>query len=330
MQANLADRANNKPLIRVNALTKYFSLKQTWWQQRRQWLQAVHKVTLTIHRGEVFGLVGESGCGKSTFGFLLLRLLQPTSGEIFLGENDIASWSQSALRPLRKRLQLIFQDPYASLNGRMSVGSILGEVLKIHNITLPEQRQQRVAELLETVGLPANVASKYPHEFSGGQRQRIGIARALAAEPEFIVADEPVSALDVSIQAQIVNLLKDLQQRLQLTYLFISHDLDLVEFVCDRVGIMYLGRLLEVLPAKELHNRAQHPYSKALIAAIPQLQAQQPAAKLLLEGDLPSAVAPPSGCVFHTRCPIAQPSCRQQVPKLRRLDSEHEVACDLV
>jgi ABC-type oligopeptide transport system ATPase subunit len=262
-----------KPILKIDGLKKYFPLKQegisNLWRPSSAQLRAVDDVSLSIHTGEIFGLAGESGCGKSTLGRLILRLLDPTAGKIIFQEKDISALPEKELRPLRRDLQVIFQDPYASLNPRMTVASILGEALKIHNIVGKEQRPQKIAELLEIVGLHADSMRKYPHEFSGGQRQRIGIARALAVEPKFIVADEPVSALDVSIQAQIINLLKDLQRRFQLTYLFISHDLDLLEFICDRLAVMYLGKIMEIMPATDLQKRAVHPYSKALIAAVP-------------------------------------------------------------
>jgi oligopeptide/dipeptide ABC transporter ATP-binding protein len=323
-----------KPILKIDGLKKYFPLKQegisNLWRPSSAQLRAVDDVSLSIHTGEIFGLAGESGCGKSTLGRLILRLLDPTAGKIIFQEKDISALPEKELRPLRRDLQVIFQDPYASLNPRMTVASILGEALKIHNIVGKEQRPQKIAELLEIVGLHADSMRKYPHEFSGGQRQRIGIARALAVEPKFIVADEPVSALDVSIQAQIINLLKDLQRRFQLTYLFISHDLDLLEFICDRLAVMYLGKIMEIMPATDLQKRAVHPYSKALIAAVPNPDPRQNIAPPMLQGDLPSAANPPSGCVFHTRCPMAQESCRQKMPQLREIAPGHWIACDVV
>lgn len=332
MQSPKLVHADND-IVRLDGVKKYFPLQRGWFSRSATHgptLKAVDGVSLSIRRGEVFGLAGESGCGKSTLGRLLLRLLKPTAGEIRFGEREISQLRENEMRPLRREMQVIFQDPYASLNPRMTVGSIIGEALKIHGICNRQQRPQRIQELLELVGLHPNAVNKYPHEFSGGQRQRIGIARALAVEPKFIVADEPVSALDVSIQAQIINLLKDLQDRFQLTYLFISHDLDLLEFICDRVAVMYLGKIMEITPAVDLQKRVLHPYSKALIGAIPDPDPAKKGRKVVLSGDVPSPSAPPSGCVFHTRCPIAQASCKVQVPQLRELQPGQWVACDLL
>jgi oligopeptide/dipeptide ABC transporter ATP-binding protein len=319
-------------LVEAKDLHKYFPVKEfsgVFGKQRQ--LKAVNGVSLDIKRGEVLGLVGESGCGKSTLGRLILSLLPLTSGSISFDGDQISSLSENEIRPFRKRMQIIFQDPFASLNPRMTVGAIIGEALKVHNICERHERGVQIAELLETVGLHTNAMNKYPHEFSGGQRQRIGIARALAVRPTFIVADEPVSALDVSIQAQIINLLKSLRDQFQLTYLFISHDLDLVEFICDRVAIMYLGQVMELLPAPGLHGSVMHPYSKALVNSIPSADPRiHHENRQILEGDVPSPIDPPSGCPFHTRCPIAEESCKTKQPSLRQLNDGHFVACDLV
>jgi oligopeptide transport system ATP-binding protein len=277
-------------------------------------VHAVEEVDLDIQKGETVGLVGESGCGKSTLGRLILRLIEADAGQIeFMGE-DVRALERRALRALRRRMQIIFQDPYASLNPRMTVGEAIGEGLLIHRMAKARELQQRVAELLEIVGMNAAHASRYPHEFSGGQRQRIGIARALALEPQLIVADEPVSSLDVSIQAQILNLLLELQQRFGMAYLFISHDLRVVRHLSDRVAVMYLGRIVEWAPAEELYRQAQHPYTQALLSAVPEPGRQQQ--RVMLEGDVPSALSPPSGCPFHPRCPLAVEVCSREQPQL--------------
>jgi len=291
-------------------------------------VRAVDGVSFSIRKGETLGLVGESGSGKSTIGRLLIRLLDPTDGQIHYAGQDLAQLSQRQMRPLRSRLQIIFQDPYASLNPRMRIRQILGEALDTHGLAKGRARAPRIAELLELVGLRAEYAERYPHEFSGGQRQRIGVARALAVEPDFIVADEPLSALDVSIQAQVVNLLCDLKERFGLTMLFISHDLDVVEFLCDRVIVLYLGKIMEVAPTRALYSQPRHPYTQALLAAAPIPDpAQRSAERPLLIGDIPSPANPPSGCVFRTRCAHAQPACAQQVPPLAEVAPGHWKAC---
>ena len=306
---------NASPLLEIRNLRKYFGSGD-------HPVRAVDDVSFTIHEGETLGLVGESGSGKSTIGRMLIRLIDPTDGEIRLEGRDIARIPQRKMRPLRSRMQIIFQDPYASLNPRMRVRQILGEALDTHGLARgKEAREKRIAELLDLVGLRPEYADRYPHEFSGGQRQRIGVARALAVEPGFIVADEPLSALDVSIQAQVVNLLCDLKERFGLTMLFISHDLDVVEFLCDRVIVLYLGRIMEIAPTAVLYRQPRHPYTRALLAASPVPDpAQRPENRPLLVGDVPSPVKPPSGCVFRTRCPRAQPACAETAPPL------HEVA----
>jgi peptide/nickel transport system ATP-binding protein len=291
-------------------------------------VRAVDDVSFEIHRGETLGLVGESGSGKSTIGRTVLRLLERTSGEVRYRGEDTAGFSGERMRRLRSQLQIIFQDPYASLNPKMRIGAILAEALSTHGLHKgAAAREKRIAELLETVGLRPEHASRFPHEFSGGQRQRIGIARALAVEPEFIVADEPLSALDVSIQAQVINLLGDLRERLQLTMLFISHDLDVVEYLCDRVVVLYLGKVMEVAPTAALFARPLHPYTRALLAASPKPDPLAPTEHVALRGDIPSPIAPPSGCVFRTRCPHAIDLCAQTVPPLEERAPGHFSAC---
>lgn len=313
---------NANPLIEVRGLRKYFG-------SGPHPVRAVDGVDFAIREGETLGLVGESGSGKSTIGRMLIRLLDPTDGEIRYEGRDIARISQHQMRPLRSRMQIIFQDPYASLNPRMRIRQILGEALDTHGLAKgKDARQARIAELLDLVGLRPEYADRYPHEFSGGQRQRIGVARALAVEPGFIVADEPLSALDVSIQAQVVNLLCDLKERFGLTMLFISHDLDVVEFLCDRVIVLYLGKIMEIAPTETLYHQPQHPYTQALLAAAPIPDpAQRVDNRPLLAGDIPSPANPPSGCVFRTRCPHAQAACAETVPPLREIAPGHWKAC---
>jgi peptide/nickel transport system ATP-binding protein len=293
-------------------------------------IRAVDDVSLEIKRGETLGLVGESGCGKSTVGRTILRLYKPTSGRIVFDGEDISQLGEGALRPLRRRMQMVFQDPFASLNPRHSVGRIVGEPLRTHGLADGKGAAARVRELLNTVGLPADAAGRYPHEFSGGQRQRIGLARALAVNPDFVVADEPVSALDVSIQAQIINLLEQLQDEFDLTYLFIAHDLAVVRHISDRIAVMYLGWIVEISSAVELYENPLHPYTISLLSAvpIPDPVVERTRDSILLAGDLPSPANPPPACRFHTRCPYVQPTrCREEVPKLRALASGHVVAC---
>lgn len=314
----------SQPLIEVQNLTKEFHVGKTT-------LQAVKNLNLTIFRGETLGLVGESGCGKSTAGKTILRLHEPTSGNILFDGEDITHASRKALLTLRRRMQIIFQDPYASLNPRMTVEEIVGEPLDIHRNISRRSRHERVVEMLEMVGLTEQHLSRYPHEFSGGQRQRIGIARALAISPEFLVCDEPLSALDVSVQAQVVNLLKELQRRLRLTYLFIAHDLSMVEYLSHRVAVMYLGRLVELSPTEDLFKNPKHPYTQALLSAIPIPDPEQERrrSRIVVSGEVPSPLKPPSGCVFRTRCPYAMPVCAEQVPIWQEVAPQHFVACHL-
>jgi oligopeptide/dipeptide ABC transporter ATP-binding protein len=313
----------SEALLEVRNLVKHFSVGQGT-------VRAVDDVTLSIRRGETLGLVGDSGCGKTTTGRCVLLLERPTRGEIVFEGTDLTSLSDAALRKVRRHIQVIFQDPYSSLNPRMTIGQILAEPLKVHGIVKdPEAREARVRELLEQVGLLPQHAKRYPHQLSGGQRQRVGVARALAMEPSLIVCDEPVSALDVSIQAQIVNLLEDLQQRLGLTYLFIAHDLSVVRHISDRIVVMYLGKVVEVADRVSLYERPTHPYTRALLSAVPipdpKLEALRE--RTVLRGEVPSPLAPPSGCVFHPRCPMAQARCSAEIPRLREIRPGHWGAC---
>lgn len=314
------------PLIETDSLTKHFPIGGFVGRSRAA-VHAVDDVSLEIYRGEAFGLVGESGCGKSTLGRVLIRLLEPTSGRIHFQGEDLTKVRGERLRRLRRQIQIVFQDPFGSLDPRQSVGEIVGEPLLAHGLASGRQLQERVSTLLEMVGLDPSVARRHPHQFSGGQRQRVSIARAIAPEPSFIVADEAVSALDVSIQSQILNLLMDLQAELDLTYLFIAHGLNVVRHISDRVGVMYLGKVVEVAPTDVLFDDYAHPYTAALISAIPPPHPGRPRRRIVLHGDLPSPVSPPSGCRFHTRCPIAQATCVDEVPPLRELRPGHSVAC---
>ena len=320
-------------LVRVEHLVKHFPITRGILIQRTIGaVRAVDDISFEVRRGETFGLVGESGCGKSTTGRTILQLYPPTSGHVYFDGRDLVGLPSNEMRRMRRKMQMIFQDPYASLNPRMTVGEIVGEPLVVHNTAKGDAIRQRVDELLELVGLNPAFANRYPHEFSGGQRQRIGVARALALNPLFIVCDEPISALDVSIQAQVINLLEDLQNRFGLTYLFIAHDLSMVRHICDRVGVMYLGILVEQAERDELYTKPLHPYTQALLSAVPVADpaVEENRKRIILEGDVPSPANPPSGCRFRTRCWMAEPICAEQVPEWRELLPGHWVACHLV
>jgi oligopeptide transport system ATP-binding protein len=323
---------DNNALLRVESLTKHFPIMRGVIRRQVGAVKAVDGLTFSIHPGETFGLVGESGCGKSTTGRVILQLYRPTSGVVEFDGMDLTKLKGEELRQLRPRMQMIFQDPFASLNPRMTVGELIAEPMVIHTRMTRDERSQQVQELLELVGLNPKFDRRYPHEFSGGQRQRIGVARALALKPAFIVCDEPISALDVSVQAQVVNLLEDLQEKLGLTYLFIAHDLSMVRHIATRVAVMYLGKLMEMAPQRELYDNPLHPYTQALLSAVPVpdpvVEAKR--RRTILEGDVPSPASPPSGCVFHTRCPIAVERCGIDLPAWRELRPGHFVACHLV
>jgi oligopeptide transport system ATP-binding protein len=316
-----------EPLLEVRDLVKHFPIRRGLLGRATGQVRAVDGVSFDVGRGEVLGLVGESGCGKTTTGRCILRLIEPTSGTVRFDGQDITQLSRRDLRPLRRQMQVIFQDPYSSLNPRLTVGSMLGEALAIHGLARGAQARTRVGELLELVGLSPDHARRYPHEFSGGQRQRIGVARALAVEPRLIVADEPVSALDVSIQAQIVNLLQELQRKMGLTYLFVAHDLSVVEHISDRVAVMVLGRIVELAEAEALYRAPRHPYTRSLLSAIPVPDPERRRSRIVLKGDVPSPAHPPAGCTFHPRCPIARERCSSEEPALREVAPGHASAC---
>ncbi|MGC2237962.1 MAG: dipeptide ABC transporter ATP-binding protein [Pyrinomonadaceae bacterium] len=317
-----AVKTQKKELVQVRNLVKHFPVENS-----DDVVQAIDGVSFDIFAGETLGLVGESGCGKSTVGRCILRLYEPTSGEVVFEGQNIIGMPNSEMQKLRREMQIIFQDPYASLNPRLNILSIVSEPLKIHGIGNKSERRDRVADLMQKVGLDPNYMTRYPHEFSGGQRQRIGIARALALNPKLIIADEPVSALDVSVQAQVVNLLQDLQAEFGLTYLFISHGLAVVEHISQRVAVMYLGKIVEIAEARELYENPLHPYTKALLSAIPIPDPKKKRERIVLQGDVPTPINPPSGCRFRTRCPWAIEECAQVVPELREIRKNHFAAC---
>ncbi|MEH7331251.1 oligopeptide/dipeptide ABC transporter ATP-binding protein [Neobacillus drentensis] len=322
---------SQQKLIEVNNLKKYFPLKSSIISKNKQVVKAVDDISFHIYKGETFGLVGESGCGKSTLGRTINRLYDPTSGEILFDGKDIANLSNKELQPYRKRMQMIFQDPYSSLNPYMSVEEIIDEPLEIHTSLSKNERKGIMVDILEKVGLKKEDLEKYPHEFSGGQRQRIGIARALSINPEFILCDEAISALDVSIQAQVINMLEDLQSEMKLTYLFVAHDLSMVRHISDRIGVMYLGKLVEISNSDELYHKPLHPYTQALLSAIPipdPIKAQN-SKREIITGELPSPIEMETGCRFRSRCPFAKPICAEVDPKLKQVDGEHFVACHL-
>lgn len=316
----------SQTLLEVQNVKKHFPIPSKLFSRKKEFVKAVDGVSFTVNKGETLSIVGESGCGKSTTGRMIMKLLDITEGKVIFDGQDITNMTDDQIRPLRKEFQMVFQDPYASLNPRLTIKEILEEPLIVHDVN-KGNRTQRVTELLEVVGLNKYHADRYPHEFSGGQRQRIGIARALAVNPKLIIADEPVSALDVSIQSQVLNLMKDLQEEFGLTYVFIAHDLSVVEHISDRVGVMYLGRLVELATRDELFSKPLHPYTKALLSAVPIPDPTVKRERIILKGDIPSPANPPSGCTFHTRCPFAQETCKIQVPEFRELEPGHYVAC---
>ena len=320
-----------KPLIEVRNLKMYFPVGSSLLASHRKTLKAVDDVSFDLYPGETFGLVGESGCGKTTVGRTLVRLYKPTDGQIIFDGTDIANMDERTVLPYRKKMQMIFQDPYASLNPRMTVSSIIGEPMRLQGVK-QEDISARVSELIEQVGLKKDHLNRYPHEFSGGQRQRIGIARALAMRPEFIVCDEPISALDVSIQAQVINMLEELQEQMGITYLFVSHDLSMVRHISHRVGVMYLGQMVELATVDELYSNMQHPYTQALMSAVPladpDLAAQS--RRIVLQGDVPQPIDPPSGCPFRTRCRYAEKRCAETRPQLRDIGNGHLLACHVM
>ena len=321
---------NNHTLLEVQGLKMYFPVRGGVFLTAKASCKAVDDVSITIRSGETLGLVGESGCGKSTLGKTIVRLLTPTEGKIFFAGREISHLNRKGMLPIRRDIQMIFQDPVESLNSRHTVGNIIEEPLIIHNIGTSLSRREKVLELLAKVGLDSTAINRFPFEFSGGQRQRIGIARAIALNPQLIICDEPVSALDVSIQSQVLNLLLDLQKELHLSYLFIAHDLAVVKHISDRIAIMYLGKIVEVGQADEIHLNSKHPYTQALISAIPVPDPRNTKEKQVLEGDVPSPINPPSGCPFHTRCPFAEEKCQNEIPLLREVGTEtdpHQVAC---
>lgn len=328
-QQNQHDVQNREKLVEVKNIKKYFPIKGGFLKRTVAHVKAVDDITFDVYKGETLGIVGESGSGKSTLGRMILRLLDSTEGEIRFDGQEITNISQRKMRNLRKEMQTIFQDPYASLNPRMSVGEIIEEPMVVQKLMSKNEREKRVINLLETVGLNESARNKYPHEFSGGQRQRIGIARALSTRPKLIIGDEPVSALDVSVQSQVLNLMEDLQDEYGLTYIFIAHDLSVVKHISDRVAVMYLGKLAEIAPKESIYKKPLHPYTQALISAVPTTNVEEEKERVVLEGDLPSPSNPPSGCPFHTRCPEAHERCKTERPQLTNMGGGHYVACHL-
>lgn len=322
---------DKKVLLEIKNLKKYFPIKKGILGNKVSYVKAVDDVSFTINKGETLGLVGESGCGKTTIGRTIIKLYEPTAGEIIFDGKNIAGLNPKQMLPYRKRMQMIFQDPYASLDSRMTVGDIIGEAIDTHKLMRGKERMERIQYLLKRVGLNSEHASRYPHEFSGGQRQRIGIARSLAVQPDFIVCDEPISALDVSIQAQVVNMLEDLQDDLGLTYLFIAHDLSMVKHISSKIGVMYLGQMVEMAEKNELYKNPQHPYTQALLSAIPVPDPDMAAAnkRIVLDGETPSPIDPPPGCRFRGRCKYAKPICSQVTPELKDIGGGHMLACHL-
>ncbi|SHF73495.1 ABC transporter ATP-binding protein [Ornithinibacillus halophilus] len=317
------------PILEVNGLKKYFDIRGGVFGRKVGEVKAVDDVSFTVMEGEILGIVGESGCGKSTTGKSILRLIEPTEGKVKFQDKDITELSDEEMRQLRRNMQIIFQDPYASLNPRHTVEKIISEPLLIHGLTDKNERKKRVTELLEIVGLSGYHASRYPHQFSGGQRQRVGIARALANNPKLLICDEPVSALDVSVQSQILNLMEELRDEFNLTYVFIAHDLSVVKHISDRIGVMYLGRMVELTEKNKLYDNPKHPYTKALLSAIPLPDPDIEKERMILEGDVPSPANPPSGCAFHTRCPLAMEVCKEVRPQFNEIEDNHFVACHL-
>lgn len=318
-----------QPLLEVKGLKKHFPISKSLLGKPTGYVRAVNDISFSVYEGETLGIVGESGCGKSTTGRLIMRLIEPTEGSIKFKGQELTSFSNREMRDLRKNIQMVFQDPYASLNPRHTIEKILGEPLLVHGTKDPKKRREKIYEFLEIVGLSSYHATRYPHQFSGGQRQRIGIARALMTNPQLIIADEPVSALDVSIQAQVLNLMKDLQEQFKLTYLFIAHDLGVVRHISDRIVVMYLGKIVEISDSEELYKNPKHPYTKALLSAVPVPDPDFQKEEVPLQGDMPNPANPPTGCIFHTRCPFKMDICTQKVPKLREDENGHTVACHL-